>query len=261
MKNDKPRILLIDIETAPLESYTWGTFDQTVGVDQIKTEWSILAFCAKWLGKSKLIYADTGGRGKSKVRDDKPLLRKIHKLLDEADIVVFQNGVKFDIKKINARLIMSGFKPYSPVRCVDTYLVARRHFGFTSNRLAWQAKHLTTRQKSIHKEFPGFELWLQCLADNRLAWKEMKHYNCDDVLATEEVYLKQLPWITSHPNIGTYTNKPHCPKCGSHELQARGFQVTQAGRYQRFQCTGCGGWSRSKKTELTTRQRQALLVN
>jgi hypothetical protein len=253
--------LIVDIETSPLESYTWGTHEQTVGVDQIKTEWSILAFSAKWLGESTLIYADTGGRGKKKVRDDKQLLRKLHKLLDEADIVVTQNGKKFDLRKINARLIMHRIRPYSPVRIVDTYLVARRCFGFTSNRLAWQAKHLTTRQKSIHKRFPGFELWLECLADNPLAWKEMKHYNCDDVLATEEVYLTQLPWITGHPNIGTYTNEPHCPKCGSVHLQRRGRRVTQNGWYARFQCMKCGGWCSSKHNELSTAQRTALLVN
>jgi rRNA maturation protein Nop10 len=261
VKKDTPRILVVDIETAPLESYTWGTHEQNVGVDQIKREWSILAFCAKWLGESKLIYDDTGGRGVKKVRDDKKLLKKLHKLLDEADIVVTQNGKKFDLRKINARLIMAGFKPYSPIRFVDTYLVARKHFGFTSNRLAWQSQHLTDTPKSTHKRFPGFELWLECLADNPAAWAEMKKYNCRDVVATEKVYLKQLPWITGHPNVGAYTEKPHCPKCGSRTLQARGTQVTQQGRYQRFQCNTCGGWSRGKKTKLSGAAREALLVN
>lgn len=156
---------------------------------------------------------------------------------------------------------MKGMKPYSPIRMVDTYLVAKKHFGFTSNRLAWQSKHLTNIQKSTHKKFPGFELWLECLADNPKAWDEMRKYNCIDVKSTEKVYKRQLPWIAGHPNVGTYTNKPHCPKCGSHKVQSRGEQVTQAGVYQRFQCVTCGGWSRSKKNRLTTAERTALLVN
>ena len=63
-----PKILVIDIETSPLESWTWGIWDQNVSLEQIKTEWTILSFAAKWLGKRPILYADTGGRGVKKVR-------------------------------------------------------------------------------------------------------------------------------------------------------------------------------------------------
>ena len=126
MPSKKPKILTLDIETVPLESYTWGIWEQNVGLDMIKTEWSILSFAAKWFDKKRVIYADTMGRGASKVRDDKKLLGQLHALLDEADIVVAQNGVRFDMKKINARLIQHGFGPPSPYRVVDTLSVAKK---------------------------------------------------------------------------------------------------------------------------------------
>lgn len=258
-------ILVIDIETAPLESYTWGLWEQNVGVEQIKTEWSILSYAAKWVGKKGegVIYADTGGRGAAKVRNDKVLMEGIWNLLNSADIVVAQNGARFDLKKINSRLLLSGYLPYSPVRVVDTLLVAKRHFGFTSNKLAWQSKYLTDTKKSEHKKFPGFELWLECLADNPKAWAEMRKYNIADVLATEQLYLKQRPWITNHPNIGTYADSEEavCPKCGSPELQSRGEAVTQQGRFKRYHCQGCGGWSRSKGAVLTASKRKSLQVS
>jgi hypothetical protein len=258
-----PRILVIDIETAPLEGYVWQLFDQNIGLEQIKTEWSILSYAAKWLGESKMLYEDTGGRGPKKARNDKKLMKPLWNLLNEADIVVAQNGKKFDVKKINARLIEHGFGPYKPIKIVDTMLVARKHFGFTSNRLAWMSEHLTDTPKSEHRKFPGFLLWKACLADDPKAFAEMKHYNCTDVEATEKVYLRQRPWISNHPNVGTYaeTIGAVCPKCGCGRLQKRGEEVTMHGRYNRLKCCGCGGWSRTKQNLIEKTQRKRLLVN
>jgi hypothetical protein len=257
-----PQILTIDIETTPISAYVWALFDQNIGLDQIKEEWSILAYAAKWLGDKEIIYEDTSGRGPEKVRDDLHLLASIWNLLDEADIVVAQNGRRFDIRKINARLLMAGFGPYSPIRVIDTLSVAKRYFGFSSNKLAWLSKYLTNTPKSDHRKFPSFELWVECLKDNSEAWKEMEKYNKRDVIATEKLYLRQRPWITNHPNIGTYTDsmRPECPKCGSKKVQKRGHALTQNGRYARFHCQSCGGWSRAKQTELSKEERETLLV-
>jgi hypothetical protein len=258
-----PRILVLDIETAPLEGYVWDIWEQNVGLDQIKAEWSILSYCAKWLEEKSLFYEDTGGRGPKKVRDDKRLMKGLWELLDEADIVVAQNGAEFDVKKINARLIVHGYKPYSPIRVVDTFKVAKKHFRFTSNKLAWMSQYLTDTPKSEHKQFPGFELWKECLADNPKAWAEMKKYNQIDVLACEKVYLKQRPWITGHPNVGVYIQDkdPVCPKCKSKHLQQRGYAMSQAGSYTRFQCMECGGWAKGRFTQLAKEVRRGLVTN
>lgn len=260
--SNAPGILTIDIESAPIEAYVWGLWDQNIGVDFIKTEWSILSYAAKWLGEDKVYYGDTGGRGKKKTRDDKKLVGEIRELLDEADIVVAQNGKRFDVRKINARLIEHGYAPPAPFRVVDTLVVAKKHFAFTSQKLAWTSKHLTDSPKSEHKKFPGFELWTECLKDNPKAWAEMKKYNKQDVVATEKVYLKMRPWIDNHPNISAYapSNEPICPKCGSAHLQARGFATTQQVRYPRYQCQNCGGWSRGKDMLIPLNIRRKQLV-
>lgn len=254
----KPKILTLDIETAPLKVYAWGLWDQQTGINQIDTEWSILAVCAKWMGKAP-VYRDCRG----KPRDDKKLLTWVRGLLDEADIVISQNGVSFDIKKINARLIAEDMPPYSPVRHIDTKLVAQKHFGFTSNRLEWMGKNVGREPKSTHKKFPGFELWAACLEDNKAAWEEMKRYNVQDVKATERLYLKMRPWIEGHPNVNTYGNSDleACPKCGSEHIQRRGMHTTQTARYARYHCQTCGGWSRGRKTELLRETGRSLLTN
>lgn len=244
-----PKILTIDIETAPLESYTWGIWEQNVGLDQIKTDWSILSYAAKWLGQYKAIYQDTGGRGPGKVRDDSILLPAIWQLMDEADIIVAQNGKKFDIRKINWRLAEARFAPYSPVRVIDTLLVSRRIFAATSQKLAWLSEKLTDTPKDKHRKFPGFELWLECLKDNPAAWVEMKKYNIQDIRATEKVYLRQRPWIPNHPNIGTFDLRAGgvCPSCGSPKLEHRGQAIMQVGVYARYRCRSCGAYSRGKE--------------
>lgn len=253
-----PRILTLDIETAPIESFHWALWDQNIGLNQIKCDWTILSFSAKWLDRKKVIYMDTGGRGVAKVRDDSLLLEALWALLDQADIVVTQNGKSFDIKKINARLFENGFKPYSPIRQVDTKLVAKKTFGFTSNKLEWMTRHQAAK-KLKRKQFPDFTLWVECLKDNPKAWAEMKPYNIVDTLSTELLYLRMRPWIEGHPSVTAYNDNTEvaCPKCGSNKVQKRGRAVSQTGEYNRYQCQGCGGWSRSRKT---LKSRPGLLV-
>lgn len=259
---ENPKILTLDIETAPLKVWAWGIWEQNIGLDMIADEWSILSYSAKWLGSRERLYDDTGGRGVAKVRDDKALVEKIWRLLDKADLVIAQNGNSFDVKKINARLIMHGYLPYSPIRVIDTLTVSRNRFKFTSNKLEWLSKYLTNSPKLKHKKFPGFELWEECLADNPAAWKEMRKYNERDVLATEKLYLKLRPWITNHPNVGTFNLRGdvQCPKCSSFEIIEQGQYPLQLGMYPRYQCLSCGGWARGKKMLNDFETRKVKLV-
>ncbi len=233
-----------------MESYHWGIWEQNIALEMVKEDWSILSFSAKWLNSKEVIYFDTGGRGVRAVRNDMGLLERLWALLDEADIVVTQNGKSFDIRRINARLIQSGFEPYSPIRVIDTMLVAKRHFDFSSNKLAFLTKKLTKTIKRSHKKFPGFALWAECLKDNPKAWKEMRLYNATDVRSTEELYLVLRPWIDGHPNVAVYgpeMDKPSCPKCGHRKLENRGRIYTQSGSYTRYRCYKCKGLSKGRK--------------
>jgi hypothetical protein len=256
------KILTLDIETAPFESLTWGIWDQNIGLNQIQKETSILSFAAKWLDSKSVIYMDTGGRGPKKTRDDRALLAELWTLLNEADIVVAQNGAAFDIKRINARMVASGMPPYSPIRIIDTKLVAKKHFAFSSNRLEWLARYLAGSDKYKHSKYEGMELWIECLKDNPDAWREMKKYNIIDTKLCEKVYIALRPWMDQHPNLGAYTLAPDaaCPKCGSSRVEARGTRALQQGMYTRYFCQGCRGWSRGKIMLLPAAKRKGMLA-
>jgi len=257
-----PKTLILDIETAPVLAYVWRTYKENVSYDQISTDWYILAFAAKWLGEKAIVYHDQSRR--KDVEDDRILMGKLHKLLDAADIVVAHNGKRFDVRKIKARFILNGFAPPSPFKVVDTLLEARREFAFTSNRLVALTDQLCPEQKKdTHGDFPGFSLWAECLKGNRAAWRAMKAYNMQDVRALEALYIKLRPWIVGHPNVAAYTDPEQvtCPKCGSTHVERRGHAFTQTGKYQRYRCKDCGGWSRGRLTANTKEVRRNLLIN
>lgn len=257
-----PRIGTLDIETSPIIAYVWSLWKQNVGLNQILEDWSILSYCYKWLGQKGVTYEDV--EGQENLRDDSKLLIGLWTFLDEADIVIAQNGVGFDIKKINARFIEAGMPPPSPFKVVDTMLEARKIARFTSNKLEWLSQKLTDQPKSAHKEFPGMELWVECLKNNPKAWRVMRKYNPIDVIATEKVYLQLLPYITGHPNVAAYSDEHEdiaCPKCGGTDVEKRGFTFTQTGKYQRYCCNSCNGWSRSRYTLNTKGKRLSLLSN
>lgn len=254
----KPKVLLLDIETSPLISYTWGLFDQNVALNQIHSEWFVLSWAAKWLGDDKVLYQD---QSKSKdMSDDKQLLKGIWDLLNEADIVLGQNSKRFDVKKLNARFIMNDLPPPSPFRQIDTLVIAKKHFAFTSNKLEWMSGKLCPENKKLKtKKFVGFELWKACLAGNKEAWAEMKAYNMQDVIALESLYIRLQPWDNS-TRFDVHNNDEGAScNCGNSKLTRRGFSFTNTGKFQRFQCQSCRAWYTGKKNMLTKEKRASLL--
>jgi DNA polymerase elongation subunit (family B) len=251
------KILILDIETAPNLAYVWRFFKENVGAKQVVEHSEIISYAYKWLGDPKVHYYDV------QFTSEANILGPLMEVLDAADIVVAHNGNKFDLPTIQGRALVAGLKPPSPYKTVDTLLVARYEFNFPANSLEYLSTILGVSKKDAHKNFPGFELWSECLKGNSAAWEEMRTYNIQDVISLEEIYLKMRPWMRRHPNIGVFHDQTEitCPKCGGHHLQKRGFAHTNVGRYQRYQCNDCGGWSRSTSTVLPTELKKKLTVN
>lgn len=235
------KILLPDIETAPNVAYVWGLFKENIPIQRLVNSGYVLCWAAKWLEEEDIFFSSRQGG------NHYDMLKGIHSLLDEADVVVHYNGTKFDIPTLNKEFILHDMKPPSPYRQIDLLGVARRQFRFTSNKLEYVAEYLGLTKKVQHK---GFNLWIQCMEDNPDAWKEMEEYNVGDVKTLEDLYYKLRPWIKNHPNRTLYTGGD-CPVCGSSHVQSRGVHITQAAMYQRFHCQGCGAWLRGIKNEKT----------
>jgi len=249
--------LVLDIETAPTLAYVWRFFKENIGAAQVLEHSSILCWSAKWVGEKQVFYEDAWKQ------TEKSMLRKLVKLLNEADAVIGHNSAKFDMPKIRGRCLVHGIKPAQPYKDIDTCLTARKEFGFESNSLDYLSRVLEVTTKSKHSKFPGFSLWEQCLKGNPKAWAEMKKYNIQDIQATEDVYLAMLPYMTRHPNWGVFEESDHtlCPKCGSDNIKKDGFHHTSVGKYQQYQCNDCGGWMKSRYNLYDKDKRKALVTN
>jgi DNA polymerase elongation subunit (family B) len=227
------RILFLDIETAPNIAYVWALYDQNISTDQIVDTGYILCASWKWHGEKEVHYVKVTG-------DELSSLQTLHKVMDEADIIVHYNGIKFDIPTLNREFLLQDITPPSPSKHIDLLKVVRRQFRFSSNKLDFVCQQLGLRTKVKHK---GMELWTGCMNEDKASWKIMEEYNKRDVVILEDLYNALLPWIPNHPNTTLYTaEKNVCPRCGSDDYQSRGVMHTLTTSYKRYQCNDCSGW-------------------
>ena len=243
----QPKILMLDIETAPLTAYLWDIYKPHVSVDQIITPTSVLCFAAKWYGDPQMMYhwsdKQTGPQFNK-------MIKAAHKLLCDADALVHYNGVFFDVPRLNQEFIKLGLPPPPPIAQIDLLKVVRQKFGLVSNKLAFVGPYLKIGEKVKNA---GWDLWKGCLTGDASSWLDMERYNKQDVLLLEKLYKKLLPWIDGHPNLNLYVpgEKPVCPNCGSADVQRRGVQVALTYVYARFCCNRCHRWSRERTRSKT----------
>ena len=164
-------------------------------VIKFEKQWYILSFSAKWLGGPQVTKGLCNYRGYSRHRDsDKALVKELHKLFNQADVLIGHNLDSFDRKKIQARFAYHGLPPPKELLTIDTLKIARKHFAFNSNKLDDLGDYLRLGRKVKHQ---GFELWEKCMAGDRRAWKKMLSYNRMDVILLERVFNYFKPWINS----------------------------------------------------------------
>lgn len=233
------KILLLDIETSPNLVHVWGLWNQNVGINQIMASGHTLCFAAKWLGEDHVYFLSVYHDGTKK------MLNAAHKLLEEADAVIHYNGTKFDIPTLNKEFLLHKLKPPAPYKQIDLLKTARSQFRFPSNKLDYIARALGIGGKTSGLTH---DTWVKCMNKDPEAWETMKTYNINDVLLLEKVYGRMKPWVKGPANHSIYSGELVCPRCGSHNLQKRGYAFTTAGKYQRMQCKDCGSWAKTGGT-------------
>jgi len=238
----KPKILLLDIETAPAKAYIWRMWDENISLDQLIEPGRIICLSAKWHGKREVMYFDERMRGGAKA-----MFKKIHGLMSEADAVITYNGDKFDLPKLNGAFVEYRIGPAKPVASIDLLKTVKK-LGVQSNRLAYIAPFLKIGQKMKNE---GFPLWAKWLAKDPVAYKKMRRYNMQDTRLLGGLYRVLRPYIKSHPYLrDPEVTKHKCSRCGSTKTQSRGYRPTAAYLVQRIQCMACGGWDTGTRTKV-----------
>jgi DNA polymerase elongation subunit (family B) len=242
------KILVWDIETTPIEYRGFGLWNQNINYKSITRDWSII--CASWkeLGKDKIYNTSILKNKKPKNRleflDDYQVTLDLRNAVQEADILIAHNGDRFDLKKLNARIMLHGIEPISHnIVTIDTLKEIRKVAAHTSNRLDYLGDIFGTGVKMEHSK----NLWNMVMEADRDAVQEMSDYCDQDVRALEDFYLRVRPYFKSHPNIAE-ANTHNCPKCNSSNVKKNGVRMNRNGsRRQEYKCNSCGSHFSQRK--------------
>lgn len=241
------KILFLDLETSPNLAYVWGLWQQNVAISQLQASTEVICFGARWNDSDRVIFKSQYHHGKD------VMLKEMHRLLDEADVVIGWNSESFDSKHMMREFLEAGMLPPAPYIDLDLMRVVKGRFRLPSNKLDYVSQLLGVGAKVKHS---GFDLWLDCMAGKKQAWAEMKTYQIQDVNLLVDLYEILKPWIKRGPHSALHDGvEDGCRNCSSTNLQRRGYAKTTSATYQRFQCNDCGSWQRGSKSVVTTSMR------
>jgi predicted RNA-binding Zn-ribbon protein involved in translation (DUF1610 family) len=249
-------ILIYDLETRPSAGWIWRAWDQNIAAGQVIEQGHVICWSAKWLGdpNTKTMF---GAEWEGK--DPEEYIYRLHALMEEADAVLTFNGNKFDEPVLRTEFVLRGLPPTAPHKSIDLYQVVRKQFRFLHNRMDSVAEYFGIPGKT---DTGGFQLWVDVMNKVPKAQKLMKKYNIQDIRVLEAIYHKLLPWIPNHPALNHVgdADSHSCPNCGTKKLQRRGTHKTKVSTFQRYQCTKCGTWSRSRVADKTANKPEIVSI-
>lgn len=235
------RILTLDIENAPNLAHVWSLFNQNVSLAQLQEVATVISVAAKWYGEKEVLFYSDHHDGHD------VMVKAIHALVSEADLIVGYNSAGFDMKHLNREFILAGLNPPAPYKNVDLLQTVRKQFKFASGKLDHVAQQLGLGKKTAHA---GHDLWVRCMRGEDAAWDKMRQYNKQDVVLTEKLYDRLRAWIPNHPHLGQWTGQSwSCPTCGHADISKHrnGTAHAMVQQYRQYQCPHCGTWIRGTK--------------
>lgn len=249
------RVLFIDLETTPNLMAGFDLWQKYYDPSCILKERSLISVSWCWEHDLKMRHAsllDCRTRLEKDVYDDYHVVKVVHELISQADVVVAHNGRKFDMKMFRTRALINGFPPIPEPIILDTFEECKRYFKFNSNRLDYVGQVLGHGKKLK----TGQELWNRIVfpkskRDRDDAIRQMVTYNDRDTELLVDVYHTMLPWmqvgkVFNHV-LDEHDDCPHCRKSSTLRHSPSWTVCTKAYWYKRYRCTSCKGWATGKK--------------
>lgn len=267
------KLLIYDIETELLLAWLFALGEQVVRHTQLvecADMFQIITISYKWYN-DPTVYVIEGENA----------IEVFDKVARTADVIIGKNNFRFDDKRINTDRMLKGKKPFPQWAAISDDLESqlRRHFAFPSFSLDAISKHLGFGGKekmefsdwvSIAKlkllntftgKFPSFKgnfllkravennfcqtLFKQpanvVLREGKIALAKMGKYNCKDVVDTESILTKVLPYIKLKHNAAAGVKHLMCVTCGNADIIPSRVITAGATKYQVFDCLVCSG--------------------
>jgi hypothetical protein len=241
------RILILDVERLPgiTEQYWWDRGDlknRYIHHETVKRLPRTTIVCCKWYESDEVIQLaewDKGGR--------KAFLRKVHRLLERADIVVGHFITGADLPWLRGDLhIEAGLPPLPPFKTVDTLKVLRREFGsgapFKSLDAFCQIVGIPSKTDRYDREAMERAVTEKSVEDR----ERLVSYCVGDVLATQGLYDYLRPHIKGHPAlfIDGKDKLTSCHRCGGDTEPIVKRYVANIMTYGMRKCVVCQAYSR-----------------
>lgn len=256
-----PKVLYVDIESAPDLSVGFSRYNANFGQDNIIAEGGYFLCAAwKWHGDDNVFTAEISNPEERWYGSDIEVVAALYEAINQADWVVAHNGLRFDIPMLKARLAFHGMPPLSTVKVIDTLRIAKQ-FRFNSNKLDSLGAYLGLGRKNQHS---GIKLWVDVMRGDPDAMEEMLEYNIQDVHLLEQVYHKLRAFDATHPNASHYhpDDAMRCAVCGSTDVAPTGKSVyTAVSQFKEVRCNGCGHVHRRREALNSKEKRKNILVS
>jgi hypothetical protein len=242
------RILILDVEriSGITQQHYWDRGDlknRYVHHETVVRHPRTTIVCAKWYDRDEVIRLaewDKGGR--------KSFLRKVHRLMSDADIIVGHNVDNADVPWLKGDMhIEAGLPPLPPFKTVDTLKVLRREFksGAPFKSLDAFCQIVGLQAKTDHYDRDAMEraVTLRSVEDR----ERLVDYCAGDVVATQGLLDYLRPHIRNHPALfvdgeGAMNT---CNRCGESEtLPCAKRYVANVLTYTMLKCARCQSYRR-----------------
>lgn len=258
--NNQLNVLFIDLELTHAIYYAYPSKrEQYLSASNIIQDQ--FCICASWTWNNDkdvnvIKISDDKKRFKSNFRNDYVVAKKIHELMEEADIIVAHNGDKFDIKHSNALFIKHGLTPVPKTKTIDTLKVAKKYFAFPGNSLDQLSKRFGSTGKNQKPD------WFKLAEGNLDAINTAAVYCKNDVKELRFIFEKMRPFIESFPGPRRFIDEiKYCDACNSKRLENWGLKQFGGQPYYRVKCLECGAENRSKKPFIKEEKNPKLIMH
>lgn len=235
---DKLKILLLDLELTYAVYYAYPSKrEQYLSASCIIHNQFCVCAAWKWhdeVSTYVIKITDDKRRFKANFRDDYIIAKKLHDIMEEADVIVAHNGDNFDIKHANALFIKHGLGPIPKRKSIDTLKVAKKYFAFPGNSLDQLSKRFGKAGKN--KKPNWFKMTEGDAKEINIAAKYCKN----DVIELENIFVEMKPYIDNFPRLVNTARPDTCECCGSKRIQSRGKQFLNNKLVSVFRCIECG---------------------
>ncbi len=242
------RILILDVERLDgiTQQHYWDRRDlqkRYIFHDNVVREPRTTIVCAKWYDSPDIIRLaewDKGGRG--------TFLKRVHRLMNEADIIVGHNIDNADVPWLKGDFYLPrighphrpNLPPLAPFKTVDTLKVVRQFKSgapFKSLDALCQIIGIPAKTDKYDREA------MERAAAGSVEDQERLVAYCDgDVIATQWLYDWQRPHIKNHPAlfVDGQGKLDTCRSCGNKTKPIAKRWAADVFTYSMQRCVNCG---------------------